>query len=423
MTPDTNASGDIQTPELDLSWVQVQGGSRRGALGLIPLLIVIVVVAFFVGSESLFYLAYVLGGLVLLSYLWMRQAPYSLQVERRFPTRAFYGEEVGAEVSVTNRGRLPILWMELHESLPLALHVPNFERRVVSLAPGGQARVTYRLACRRRGYYQLGPLNLRLGDFFDLAPEREVQGVENPFIVYPRIIPLQRLGLPSRIPYGELASRLRIFEDPSRIFGVREYQPGDSLRQINWKSSARAEQLLVKRLQPAIALNTLILLNLNVEDYSLKARADAGEVGIIVAASIAAHLVEQRQRAGLAVLGQDAVSAQVGLQIIPPLRGREHLMRMLELLARVELDATPPFAPILSQATANLGWGSSIVVITPGSGDSLTPAILELRRRGFHLILVATDPQAPFSALQAQLAQIGVPAFQVTGDKELDVWR
>ncbi len=410
-------------PLIRMTWTGALDTNRRGAIGLVPLLVMVIVIAFFVGSESLFYLAYALGGLLLFSFIWIRQAPRGLRIERHFPARAFHGEEVAAELQVANRGRWPILWVELHESLPLALHVPNFTRRVVSLAPGEKAIIPYRLSCRRRGYYQLGPVTLHLGDFFDLAPEREVQGVENPFVVYPRIVPLSRLGLPSRIPYGELPSRQRIFEDPTRFFGVRDYQPGDSLRLIHWKSSARAEQLLVKRFQPAIALNTLVILNLNVEDYSLKARADAGEVGIVVAASVSAHLIEQRQRVGLVVLGQDAVTERAGLQTVPPLRGHEHLIRILELLARVELDSATSFAPVLSQATADLGWGSSIVIITPGPSEHLVDALLELRRRGFHVLLVATDPLAPFATLSAQLEQLGISAFRVTAEKEMDVWR
>src|SRR5512135_2810868 len=98
---------------------------------LLPLLLTIVVIAFVTGSDSLFYLAYVVGGIVLLTHLWMRQGPRALQAERHLPARAFHGEEVQAELVVTNRGRWPILWLDVHESLPLALHVPNFERRIV----------------------------------------------------------------------------------------------------------------------------------------------------------------------------------------------------------------------------------------------------------------------------------------------------
>ena len=389
-------------------------------MNLLPLLIVVIVLAFLTGSDSLFYLAYVLVGIWLLTVIWMRQALTGLRIERCFPERAFHGEVVQARLVVRNQGRWPVLWLKLHESLPLDLHVPNFEQRVVSLAPKERTTLEYRLKCQRRGYYMLGPLSLLTGDYFDLTPRRQATWPAQPFIVYPRVAPLGHLGLPSQLPFGSLSSQRRIFEDPSRFFGVRDYQPGDSLRQINWKSSARTDQLQVKRFQPAIALNTMIILNLNDGEYALRSRATAGEMGIVVAASIAAHLVERRQPVGLAVLGMDAVTQQVGLQVIPPVRGRGRLMQLLETLARAERANTTPFVQMLDQASARLGWGSTAVIITPGASPHLEEALLQMRRRGIHVLLVATDPLTAFRSLRGQLEQVGIPAHWVTDDRDLN---
>jgi len=389
---------------------------------LFPLLVVVIVLAFLIGSDSLFYLAYVLAGLWLLTVIWMRQALTGLRIERRFPARAFHGEVAQARLVVRNPGRWPVPWLKLHESLPLDLHVPNFEQRVVSLASKEQVALDYQLRCWRRGYYMIGPLSLLTGDYFDLTSRRQVTWPAQPFIVYPRVVPLSHLGLPSQLPFGNLLSQRRIFQDPSRFFGVRDYMPGDSLRQIHWKSSARTNQLQVKRFQPAIALNAMVVLNLNDGDYALRSRA-ASEMGIVVAASVAAHLIERRQPVGLAVLGMDAVTQQAGLQVIPPVRGRDQLMRLLEVLARAELAATTPFVQSLDQASVKLGWGSTAVIITPGAGPHLEEALLQMRRRGVHVLLVATDPLTAFRAFQAQLEQIGIPAYWVTNDKDLDVWR
>ena len=391
-------------------------------MNLLPLFIIILVIAFLTGSDSLFYLAYVLGGIGLLTIVWMQQSLLGVQSRRRFSARAFHGEEITVELDVANRGRWPLLWLRLHESIPLSLHVPNFEHRVVSLAPGEKTTLHYQLNCQRRGYYRLGPLKLETGDLLQLTPDKQVLFGAEPFIVYPRVVPLRKLGLPSQLPFGDLPSRQRIFEDPSRFFGVRDYVPGDSLRRINWKSSARAGRLQFKRFQPAIALHTVILLNLNDEAYSLRGRAAGGEMGIIVAASIAAHLIERRQQVGLALLGCDPVTEYTGLQVISPAHGRDHLMRMLEALARVEMAPTVPLTSVLPQANTDLGWGSTAVVISPAS-PHLVDALLQMRRQGFHVMFIATDSQTPFRHLQGELEQIGIPAYWVTHEREMDVWR
>jgi len=98
-------------------------------------------------------------------------------------------------------------------------------------------------------------------------------------------------------------------------------------------------------------------------------------------------------------------------------------MRLLEILARAELASTAPFVEMLDQASAKLGWGSTVVIITPSESPHLVEATLQLRRRGVHVQLIVTDPLAAFQGLRGRLEQIGIPAFWVTQEKDLDVWR
>jgi uncharacterized protein (DUF58 family) len=311
----------------------------------------------------------------------------------------------------------------LHESLPLALHIPSFERWVVSLGPGERTTVRYKLNCNRRGYYQLGPLRTRTGDFLQVAREHEGSSPGEPLIVYPRIIPLTHLSIPSQLPFGTLASRERIFEDTSRFFGVRDYDPGDSMRQINWKSSAHLDRLQVKRFQPAIALHTTIFLDLNTEAYNIYGRAGASEMGIVVAASLEDYMIERRQQVGLMLLGIDQMTGFTGLTTIQPAHGREHLIRVLETLARTDMAQTTPLPTMLPQMSAHLSWGSTAIVITSGEQPGLLPALLQIRRKGLNVLVIATDPMILFDTFKSQLKQVGIPAYRIIKESDMDVWR
>ncbi len=392
-------------------------------MNLLPVLLSILAIAFFTGSHSLFYLAYVLGGVILLSRLWIPRALQSIHSTRHFPARAYFGEQVEVELRVSNQGRLPIPWLALHESLPTALHVPNFQRQVISLTGGEWATLRYTLDCRRRGCYNLGPLLMRSGDFFHLAPDWKGQIQEETFVVYPKIVPLPQLKLPSQIPFGTLPTQSHFFEDPTRFFGVRDYYSGDSLRHVNWKSSARLSRLQVKRFQPAVSLRSVIFLDLNSEVYSLRCRPLAEELGCTLAASVAVRLHDLRQPVGLALLGSDEVSNHTGLHILPPGHGRGHLMRLLEMLARARMASTIPLTTILPEASASMGWGTTAVVVTAGSQNKLLAALLQMRRRGLQVMLIVVDPTTRFPDLQARLKYLGVSAFLITKEKDLDLWR
>ncbi len=390
---------------------------------VLPIAAAAVVIAFVTGSDSLFYLTYALIALYVLTPLWTRRALSAVHLCRRFPTHAFFGEQVKVQVDIVNTGLLPVPWMEFHESLPVALHAPNFERRVVSLASHERACVTYELHCRRRGCYRLGPANVRTGDLLGFSPDRTREFDADPFVVYPRIVPLRQIEIPSQLLFGSIASRQTVFQDPARFAGEREYVPGDSQRQIDWKNSARLDRLLVKRFQPSMALQVTVILDLNSDAYRVQHRETATEIGIIVAASLAAHLVERRQQVGLALSGADQVSGSVGVQAFRPAHGRQHLIRLLEALARTETAPTTPLAAVLPHLSAGLRWGSSVFLIVPAIDDALVAALVLLRRKGVNAMTVATDPSVPFEGFKAQLHAFGVPAFQITRVRDMDVWR
>ena len=235
-------------------------------------LIVLFVIAVALRIDFFFTIFYLFALVYALSHIWMQSTARRLSVRRSFDNHAFIGDEVRVDVIVHNEGWLPLPWLEAHESLPVQLATPPFHRQVFSLKPRSERRLTYRLHCDQRGYYVIGPLTVRAGDLLGLVRPRLERAEPAYLIVYPRVVSLERLGLPTRSPLVSLPARSPLFEDPSRVMGVREYQRGDSPRRIHWSASAKATavsgaaadsaygsiRLMVKRYQPAIARDTLI---------------------------------------------------------------------------------------------------------------------------------------------------------------------
>jgi uncharacterized protein (DUF58 family) len=394
---------------------------------LLPFVIVLFFIAAFMHLDFLLYILYVFFGLYLLSRWWMQRAIGQLRFRRILVTeRAFLGETVPVEMEVCNSGLLPLPWIHICENLPLDLHVPTLVQRVVSLLPRERETIRYDLHGWRRGYYTLGPLSCRAGDLFGIIELNRKCEMEDHLVVYPKIIPLPNLTLPSLFPFGTLPSRQRLFEDPTRVMGVRDYQPGDSPRRIDWKTSAALRQLQVRRYQPAISVEAFIMLNLNTTEYSRQGRFSAPELAITVAASVTRQLIEQRQAVGLATNGADPLAASSENLALPPRKGRGHLMNCLDLLARIETteaNKALPFTALLRQASLGLSWGSTLVIVTSKEDEALMPTIVHLRRRGFLAVLVMVDPDADFDQTMAHAQQIGVPAYRIVRERDLDVWK
>ena len=245
--------------------------------------------------------------------------------------------------------------------------------------------------------------------------------------MYPRIIALAKLGLPSRLPFGTVTAARPLFMDPARPVGIREYRAGDTLRQIHWKATAHSGALSVKTFEPAISLDTAILLDLHRGDYDRSGWLDRTEWAIEVAASAASHLIDHRQAVGLATNGVDPLrgdddaargydpdsgrlvtSEALGRGHMPgrllPRPGRSQLMSVLEILARVESSHTLEFAQWTPGACLGFGWGITLLAVVAARRRDGLPRIASpaQARLQSHLDRDRTGALRPDSAAGSQ---------------------
>jgi uncharacterized protein (DUF58 family) len=393
----------------------------------LPLLAVLLVVAFFTKIDAFFYLVYSLFGIFVIGRLWARRSLAAVSLRRVHDHRVFLDRPFTVDVEVRNGSWLPVLWMRLGDSVPAELSRGNVFRRVISLMPRETLSLSYELSGRQRGYYALGPFNTLGGDLMGTLEYEASSNGKSHVIVYPKIVPLEDLGLPSQSPFGTLPWLDPILEDPTRIQGVRDYQPGDSLRRMDWKTSARVGSLQVRRFEPAIALETAIFLNLDPRDYASAAKKHATELGIVVAASAAVHLVGKRQSVALGINGRDPLADEPNSASYLPLRkGQAHLMNLLDILARIELppeSEAVPFLQLLSRRSQALPWGSTVLVVTSREVEGLLSSILSLRRRGLLIVLALTSPEGSYEPTARRAAHIGVQTVRIESEQGLDVWR
>ena len=383
-------------------------------------LIILFLVAAFLRMDWVYYLVYVVGGVWIFSHFWIRRSLGRIHVERSLPGHAFTGEVITAHVRLTNRSWLPVLWLQIQEAVPLDLKDQPDYRTVVSVGSRSAYDYIYQLACKRRGYYNLGPLQLRTSDLFGFVEARWEELAPAKLIVYPEVVSLQRLGLPSRSPFGALRSAQRLMEDPARMAGVRTYATGDSLRRVHWKASAHENTLLVKKLDPSLALPVTVVLDLNRNAYPPRAAIGSSEWAIVIAASVANYLTGQRQPVGLVTNGMDPL-ADVVAAALPQRTGQEHLMTILSLLARVQMhDFAPSLAEWLPRQIASMPWGATLVVVTPLLDEQLLWTLHDAFRRGTQVVTLVCAHQVGLRALQARGSRLGIHIHSTIWESDLE---
>lgn len=389
---------------------------------LIPFLLLLFIIAAFLRVDFFFTIAYLLLAAMVLSRVWVERTVNQLNASRAFTPRAFPGDRVTVHLRIHNAGWFPVPWLEVHESRSVELASSPFQQ-VISMKGGEERAFAYTVACRRRGVHSIGPLTLQTGDLLGVVRRRFVRLTADHVIVYPRVVPLQQLGLPTRSPHVALPATSHLFEDPARIMGVRDYQRGDSQRRIHWPATASTGQLLVKQYQPAIARETLVCLSLNREDYARRYRYSATELAIVAAASMAHHIIlREKLPAGLLTEGWDPLAEETVAFSLPMRSERAHLMSILEALARVEVAPESAFVDLVRRQSVRLPWGTTLAVITGRGDQTLLDTLVYLRRAGFAISLVLIQPGDPDDALQGQADLLGIPVHRVWREADLEAW-
>ncbi len=385
------------------------------------LLLILLLMAVLLQVDFVFYIVYVLAGSYLLARWWTGRSLTRLQVQRRFTDHIFLGETCRVAIEVVNKSWLPVPWLRIEETPPLSLAADAGVHQVCSLRPKERITVHYELLGRQRGYYAIGPTALAAGDLFGFAETQGRLDALDHLTVYPRVIPLAHVALSSRSPHGAIRSQQPIFADPTRVIGKREYQRGDPLRAIDWKSSAHSGQLQVKKYEPAVSLSSSIFLDLNARAYTHQMRYSASEWAIVVAASLANYLVAQRQAVGVGCNGADPLT-DACRWVIPPRPGRVHLMKLLEWLARAQLAELPALAEWLPTAALGLSWGTTVIAVCPTGDEAICRALHRLLRSGLNPVLVVVEPHGQFGVIRERARQLGVAAHLAANEDDLKRW-
>jgi uncharacterized protein (DUF58 family) len=222
---------------------------------------------------------------------------------------------------------------------------------------------------------------------------------------------------------GSLRHKEPIFEDPSRVIGKREYVVGDSLRRVDWKATAASNRLQVKQLEPSISLDTSIFLNLNAGEYDQRTWIDATELAIVIAASLANWIIARRQSVGLVTNGADPLANGAKPASIPPRRSRGHLMRVLDILARVETNGNEAFVQLVNREGVRLSWGTTMILITGRIDDDLFDSLFQARRRGLYAVIVLAGLGVGSEEIRKKSASFGFPLYPIHRERDLDIWR
>ena len=302
--------------------------------------------------------------------------------------RIFEGDTTGAALHLENPGNR-LLFLEVRDRLPRQLKIESgLAYDFVALPKGGKDDLKYEVRAPLLGVYELGPTDLRLEDPFGLFyEERAIEGSATLWVL-PRKEDLRKAALLSNLPMPLLGDhQVNRPGDGFDFFALREYVPGDTMRRINWKASARSGKMMVNQMMQTTAAEVTVF----VDGRGINGAGPeehAPRIGIARSAATLVDFIYTKKDNARVVLYTDHVRE------IEPQPAERMIPYVLQSMAELQPRGSCPFREAVSQVLPTLKPRTPVILVSSLLDDgSVMEGVSTLLANDMIVNVVSPTPQ------------------------------
>ena len=293
-------------------------------------------------------------------------------------------EDAEVEAELVVRAARPVDRLELLLELPRGVDVVDgVDARAIRLHAGEERVIALELRPTRWGLYDVGAVEVRARDPLRLVVWKSRFARTRTLKAYPRVEWLSRAVTPVETQANSGSEVARVKGDGIEYADLRDYVPGDRVRAINWRASARRGDLVVNERHPE--RNTDVVLFL---DSFTDVRADGRSTlddAVRATATLASRYLERRDRVGLIAFGGI-------LRWLRPGMGHWQRVMLIETLLETGVEPTYTWREVSGIPARILPPKALVFAITPLVDSRFVSAVEDLRGRGFDLVVLEVDP-------------------------------
>jgi uncharacterized protein (DUF58 family) len=301
--------------------------------------------------------------------------------------------EVGAE-------RVEVL-LQLPRRLALIDGVNPVQLR---LADGERRELAYRVRCAHWGAFRVGRIYLRTHDWFGLFERELVLDRREPLKVYPSEENVRNLLKPveTQVFSGNHVARQK--GEGIEFADLRPFVPGDRIRHVNWRASARRGELWINEHHAERNADVVILL----DSFAEARRGDRSTLdpALRAAGTLAARYLQQKDRVGFVTFGGI-------LNWLLPTTGAVQLYRIVDAMLDTQIVLSYAWRDIRTVPPRTLPPQALVLALTPLLDNRSEAALLDLRGRGFDLVVIEISPLSLLPAPRGEAGELADRLWQL----------
>ena len=362
-------------------------------IGLILLFTVV-----FVGGIMPYFIFYVFLLTLLFPVLHNLVVLGGLRGTVEMPTGSLYiGDQINIGYRIENRSVFYVPFLEVRSAISKRLTGAMDPPEITSMDSKSNFIRGQSVTLKRRGYYELGDIEITLRDVFRLFSFKKMIASEGALMVYPEVINLYSFEISASQQLGELRVFDPAFEDKSRIASLRGYQEGDSMKRVHWSMTAKKGDVIVKNYENRGDTHVALLVDNDIQHYIRDEDRRLEDKVVDAALCMTNYCLSHNIKMTL-----DTQRGEVPLHITGD--QKSDLKPFLEAFALFQGNGKQDFKTFMIPRIPTIPKGSTVIVVTPNLNKEMGAQGLQLKMNNLNpLFMVVTDQEHQTGFLDSQV--------------------
>ncbi|MGG2933171.1 DUF58 domain-containing protein [Bacillus pacificus] len=262
------------------------------------------------------------------------------------------GEPFLSTITIKRRFPFPLLYLIIEDELPLQFtKCKQTKMNKVILFPGLKRNISFQYAIDTipRGEHTFSSVRVKTGDLFGMMEKEVIFSVPDTFLVYPQYVDITYRQMENHFEQGALSANINLVKDSTISVGVRDYKPGDRFSWIDWKATARTNNIMTKEFEQQRSHNIMIFMD--------RTPSPLFESVVTFTASIVRSVLKQNSPASFVSVGKERT-------FFPLDNGDSQLHQIFCHLAKVQADNVFPLSRSVEMELRTVYEPVTIILVT-----------------------------------------------------------
>lgn len=301
--------------------------------------------------------------------------------------KIFEKDKVEVTMVLENKGET-ISFLEFFDKISEKINISSGSNyAILTLKKNEKVTIKYEMSCDVRGHYEIGPLNLRSHDFFGLFYREKIIDNSSSLFVIPHIEDIRNIYVKEKAklyPGAVIANQAGI---GTEFYGIRKYVAGDTFKQINWKSFAKFNNVVVNEYALESTTDVVIIIDSRDTESMGSTSINPLEYSVRAAASIASFYLKRRDRVGLLSYGK----SDGELIWVYPDSGKNQLFKITEKIVELQAHGNFNFTNTVNRAVIHMIPKNSLVILISSleNDETIGEGIGKLSKLGFKTMVIS----------------------------------